>query len=248
MRIDHDERGPRIGLRELHGRDGGVIGANHRRVTRREFLPTCLRVERPERFVTDHGHLHGAVAVEVVEEHDGRVEIAGHMDSNSEMRPGEAVLEADQPNAAAVGLGWGLPAGGAGHLRSGDALEQLAEPRVPAEVVLVHPERNRSARATVHHEDCHSAAARGRQQDPARTVASIVANVQDRRSRILPRAPTAGPRGVATLDRRGSKDQDLVAAVSGDVANQDRFGGDSRAPQVDRPRDARRLGEAPLER
>ena len=53
------------------------VRADHRRVSRRELLPAVLGVEGPECFMADHDHLHGAVGIEVVEEHERRVEVAG---------------------------------------------------------------------------------------------------------------------------------------------------------------------------
>src|SRR5262249_18703568 len=86
----------------------------------------------------------------------------------------EAALEADEPDVAAPGAGRCLAAGGRGDLQAADAGQELADPRVAAEVVLIAPEVDGLARAAGDHPGVDLAGAGGHEEDAAGAIADEV--------------------------------------------------------------------------
>ena len=120
-RIDHDQAGARVFRLELDGGDRRVVRADGRAVARVEGLLAGSGVEGPNLLVTNDDHLGGAVAVKVGEQDQRRVEHAGHVLTNAEVRALEAMLEAHEPDGAALRGRRGRAAGGGRDLQSDHA-------------------------------------------------------------------------------------------------------------------------------
>ena len=198
--------------------------------------------------MADHHHLDGAVGIDVVEEHERGIEVAGQELADAEKRSIEAVLEAHEPEMPPVQFRRSLPARGAGHLRPRDARKQFPVPDVSSKIILVLPEAGRASRSSIDHERLDPAADRRREDDAPAAVAGIIADVDDQRPEIALELPDLLPCRSPAFDRVVAQYQDVLLAVPRHVANQDRFGGDAWPSQINRPRNARRPPEPPLER
>jgi len=89
------------------------------------------------------------------------------MPADVEVRRVETTGKADEPNIASLAGRRRLAAGGGGNLLSGDAGQQPADPRMPAEVVFVAPEVSGFTGRAGNHVRIHLAPAGGHEQDAA---------------------------------------------------------------------------------